>query len=360
VALEKRPAKSGPWLLSLCRAPFEGRGPSPDRAGLKIRAVDATAVREPGRTWSLWRVHYSMRLPSLVCGHFPVTETGGAGTGGSFRRFPVAAGDHLVGDRGHSTASGIGHVAESGGHVLVRVKTGSLRSVLPDGRRFDLLNAVSALDRPGPVASREVATDGSAVSVDGRIRAIRKSGAAIGTALEKLRRKAARDGRTPKPQSLEFAKYVIVLTTFPESRFAPEAVLDRYRPRWQVELAFRRSRSVARPGHLPKRGGGSPKAWLYGRPCTVLLTERLMARAGALPPGDTGSPLPEATPGRWREFRFLLNQVRRTVGPGIPLKEALADWQAISRDLSGPGRKRRPQLERHSQEPGVDGHGKTG
>jgi len=52
----------------------------PDRAGPEIRAVDATTV----------------------------TETGGAGTGGSFRRFPVAAGDHLIGDLGHSAASGIG------------------------------------------------------------------------------------------------------------------------------------------------------------------------------------------------------------------------------------------------------------
>ncbi len=80
---------------------------------------------------------------------------------------------------------------------MVRVSTGSLRFVLADGRRFDLRKAVSAPDRPGSVASRDVATAGA--SVDGRVCAIRKSDAAIGIALEKLRRKAAKNGRTPKP-----------------------------------------------------------------------------------------------------------------------------------------------------------------
>ena len=190
VALKKRLAKSGPWLLSLCQALFEG--PSPDRAGLEVSAVDATTVKEPGKTGSLWRVHYSMRLPSLVCDHFVVTGTEGVGTGESFRRFPVAAGDHLIGDRGYSTASGIAHVAASGGRVMVRANTGSLRFVLADGRRFDLRNAVSALDRPGSVASWDVAT----ASVDGRVCAIRKSDAAIGMPLRSFA------GRRPRTAGL--------------------------------------------------------------------------------------------------------------------------------------------------------------
>ncbi len=189
---------------------------------------------------------------------------------------------------------GIGHVAASGGRVMVRVSTGSLRFVLADGRRFDLRNAVSALDRPGSVASRDVATAGA--SVDGRVCAIRESDAAIGIALEKLRRKAARDGRTPKPQSLEFAKCVIVFTTFPASRFAPEAVLDWYRLRWQVELVFKRFKSVAQLGHLPKRGGEGSRAWLYGKLFAALLAERPIAHASALSPWGYDLQAPRSHP----------------------------------------------------------------
>ena len=288
VALMKRLARSGPWLLSLCQALFEERGAALDGAdaGLELRAVDATTVKEPGKTGSLWRIHYSVRLPSLVCDHFLVTGTEGAGTGESFRQFPVASGDCLIGDCGYSTASGIGYVAGCGGHVMVRVNTGSLRFLRPDGRRPDLPAAVTGLQRPGSAASWDVRTDGngSAESVDGRVCAVRKSDAAIRIAQEKLRRKAASNSRIPRPESLEFARYVIVFTTLPASGFTPEAVLDRYRLRWQVQLVFRRFRSVAQLGHLPKRDSESARAWLYGKLFTALLTEKLIAHASALSP----------------------------------------------------------------------------
>ena len=140
---------------------------------------------------------------------------------------------------------------------------------------------------------------------------------------------------------------MIVFTTFPESGFAPETALDWYRLRWQVELAFKRFKSVAQLGHLPKRGGESSKAWLYGKLFTALLTERLIAHASALSPGGTTSRLPEATPRRWREFRFVPNQVRQTIEPDMPLREVMTDWPDISRSLSEPSRRRPPQIKRY-------------
>ncbi len=289
VALMKRLAKAGPWLHSLCRALFEERSGAlsgSPAGGFEVRLVDATTVKEPGKTGSLWRLHYSVRLPSLVCDHFRLTETEGPGTGESFRQFPVARGDYLIGDRGYSTATGIEHVVRSGGHAMVRVNTGSIRLVGSDGRRFDLLGAVAGLDCPGRAGGWDVAVDGNgaAASVAGRVCAVRKSDTAIRIAHKKLRQKASRKGTTPKPQSLEFAKYVIVFTTFPEAGFTAEAVLDWYRLRWQVELVFKRFKSVAQLGHLPKRDGESSRAWLYGKLFAALLTEKLIAHASAVSP----------------------------------------------------------------------------
>ena len=169
---------------------------------------------------------------------------------------------------------------------MVRVNTGSLRFLQPDGRRFDLLAAVSGLDRPGSAASWDAAADGNgaAASVAGRVCAVRKSDAAIRIAHKKLRQKASRKGTAPKPQSLEFAKHVIVFTTFPEAGFTPEAVLDWHRLRWQAGLVFKRFKSVAQLGHLPKRGGESSRAWLYGKLFAALLTEKLIAHASAVSP----------------------------------------------------------------------------
>ena len=49
---------------------------------MQVRALDATTVKEPGKTGSLWFVHYSVRLPSLACEFSRLTETFEVGTGG--------------------------------------------------------------------------------------------------------------------------------------------------------------------------------------------------------------------------------------------------------------------------------------
>ena len=77
VALWNRLRKSQAWLRALCLELFRERGVELSEAGggLQVRALDATTVKEPGQTGSLWRVHYSVRLPSLACDFFRLTET---------------------------------------------------------------------------------------------------------------------------------------------------------------------------------------------------------------------------------------------------------------------------------------------
>lgn len=288
VALMKRLIKSGPWLQALCHALFTEQGMfrNPPGHPLEMRLVDATTVKEPGKTGSLWRIHYSVRVPSLQCDYFRLTQTEGEGTGESFTRFPVAEGDYLIGDRGYSTARSIAHVADAGGHVLVRVNTGSLPLRASDGSRFNLLQAVRGLHHYRDVGSWPVTVGpkDSASGVAGRVCAIRKSDAAIAIAERKLRENASSKGRTLKHQTLEFARYVIVFTTFPSSEFPPDQVLEWYRIRWQVELVFKRFKSIAQLGHLPRHDPESAKAWLYGKLFTALLTERLIHHAVAISP----------------------------------------------------------------------------
>ena len=291
VALMKRLRKSRDWLHALCVALFEERGVALSAAGgFEVRVVDATLVKEPGRTGSLWRLHYSVRLPSLVCDHFRITPFAGAGTGESFTQFPVRRGDLVLGDRGYSSARGIAHVAAAGGRVAVRVNTGSLRFTAgPDGGPFDLLGAVSSLDRAGAARAWPVATAGDA-PVRGRLCAVRKSDTAIRLAQKKLRGKASKLGKELRPETLEFAKYVVVFTTFPAADFTPAAVLDCYRVRWQVELVFKRFKSITRLGHLPKHDAQSAQAWLYGKLFTALLVEKLVRHARAVSPWGYGPP----------------------------------------------------------------------
>ena len=81
VALWHRLRKSQMWLRALCMELFRERGVElSENGGRQMRALDATTVKEPGQTGSLWCMHYSVRLPSLACDFFRLTATEGAGS----------------------------------------------------------------------------------------------------------------------------------------------------------------------------------------------------------------------------------------------------------------------------------------
>ena len=66
-------------------------------ASHRVRLVDATSISEPGSTGSDWRIHYAVELNSLQCDCVEVTDVEQGGE--SLKRFPVAPGDLLIGDR---------------------------------------------------------------------------------------------------------------------------------------------------------------------------------------------------------------------------------------------------------------------
>ena len=286
VAFLWRLRKSKEWLRSLCVSLFEDQGILLNKeCGFQVRLFDATTVKEPGKTGSLWRIHYSVTLPNLSCDFFKLTETKGKGTGESFFQFSLKKGDYVIADRGYSTAPGVHHVASKKGYVMVRVNTLILLIQNLKGGEFPLLKNVMSIKKAGTVISWHVQIPGGKGNVvKGRICAIRKTEEAAKMAKTKMLREAQRKGRSLRPETLEYAKYVIVFTTFPEESFSDIDILEWYRVRWQVELIFKRFKTIAQLGHIPKHSDDSSKAWLYGKLFVALLTEKLINYASSISP----------------------------------------------------------------------------
>lgn len=286
VALLKRLRKSKDWLRELCVALLRDRGLDVGtREGQQFRLFDATNVREPGKTGSLWRIHYSVCIPSLDCDYFSITPTKGAGTGESLLRFPVSAGDRIIADRGYSHAPGIHYAAARGATVCIRLNSQATTLLDADGNPHDLLPLLRAIPECGEVRAWPVLVPGpEGAIIPARVCAVRKSGEAIRIAQKKLRKSASKKGSKLMPETLEWAEYVAVLTTFPESSMPPAEVLEAYRGRWQVELVFKRFKQIAGLGHLPKHDDESSKAWLYGKLFAALMAERVIECADSLSP----------------------------------------------------------------------------
>jgi hypothetical protein len=286
VALFKRLKKCKDWLHALCLALLAERGTALGNATEgTVRLFDATHVSEPGKTGSIWRVHYSVQVPSLCCDHFEITPITGEGTGESFRHYPINAGDLILADRGYSLASGIEYVHSSGAFVTVRFNPNNVPVTGASGQKFDLLGHLKRFKKTGEVRSWPICIPSIVGQpIPGRICVIRKTEEAIRQAHRKLKRRASKKGEKLKSQTLVYAEYVIVFTTFPEEQFSARAVLDWYRVRWQIELVFKRFKQIAELGHLPKHDDESAQAWLYGKLFIALVTEKLISHAASFSP----------------------------------------------------------------------------
>ncbi len=276
VALLKRLRASEEWLRSLCSELLRenvqgGLGAGSSR---KIRIVDGTIVKEPGKTGSQWRILYSIRVPNLVCDFFEVTSTSGEGSGESLNRLPVGPHELILADAGYCSVGGIEYVWQHGADVLVRVNPQSFVAYSPGGRRFSLLRRIRNLSEVGQFGEWRVVVHGGDSVIAGRLCAIRKSDCAIQQAHRRLQRKASKKQMITQPETFEFAKYVIVFTT--SSGGSTADVLRSYRVRWQIELVFKRLKSLAQLGHVPKHDDRSSRAWLYGKLFVTLLTQKLI------------------------------------------------------------------------------------
>jgi len=239
--------------------------------GKRVRLADATVVCEPGATGSTWRLHYVIDLATLACEQVQVTLPD---EGETLTRFTVHAGDVLMADRGLAHRRGIRHVVSHGGDVVVRMNLVSIPLEDERGREFRLLPQLRKL-RVGQARAWPALMRDEHGTVGVRVCALKKSAEQTRAAQEKLRQTAIRKGRTLQPDTLEAAGYVVVLTTLPD--VPADLILELYRYRWQIELAFKRLKSLLHLGHLKKTDPAGARAWLQGKLFVAALIETLIA-----------------------------------------------------------------------------------
>jgi hypothetical protein len=277
VALMKRLRKAEEWLRRICASLLQESGwemPAEVR-GYNVRALDGTLVKEPGRKGSQWRIHYSVRIPSLVCDHLELTAVKGAGTGESLGRFAANPGDLVLADRGFCKPPGVEALYRQGAAVMVRLNSSTLPLWDQAGARFGLLEQVRQLQKTGTEREWPVWVQGAKERIAGRLCVLRKSEESAEKTRRRITRKAQQGGPTPKPETLEYARYVMVFTTAPASHFSTAEVLEWYRARWQIELVFKRLKTLAQLGSLPKHDDQSARGWLYGKLLIALLGQKL-------------------------------------------------------------------------------------
>jgi hypothetical protein len=286
VTLLNRLRQAESWLRQLCQQLWQDNGVSlePALKDRPVRLVDATTVKEPGKTGGQWRIHYSLRLPALECDHFELTAARGKNAGERLGRFVFQAGEVVLADAGYSHPPGIAAVVSRGADVCVRLNPGALPLWDARGRRFPLRERIRTLARAGKTAEWPVWVQSGDQRIAGRLCGIRKSNEAIERAHRKLTRLQQQGKSTASPETREYACYILIFTTLPRQQVTTRQVLECYRLRWQIELTFKRLKSIVQLGHVPKHDEQSSRAWLYGKLLVALLSQKLARVGNAISP----------------------------------------------------------------------------
>lgn len=257
----------------------------------RIRLIDATDVQEPGSRGTDWRIHYSLRLPQMICDHCQVTDRHG---GKRLGRFSFAPNDLVVADRGYSSRAGVSHVLESGAAVLLRWNPVTFPLEMKSGAGGSILTWLR--DLPGhQCGETAVVFRHYGRLYPMRLCAVRKGRLVAQRAREKVSCKAPRRGRQLREETLAYADYIMVLCSVPRTRLSAAQALGLYRGRWQIELTFKRLKSLLDAGHVPKESDASACAWMQAKVLTALLIERTLLEGEFFSPWGHGLETGSAT-----------------------------------------------------------------
>ncbi len=288
VALLNRFRGAADWLEALCGQVLQASGASAAAcaggSGLTrmVSIVDASVIKAPGQA-TAYRLHLQWDAQRQRIGAAMVTTTK---TGERLDRLASAPGALVMADRGYPQPDGLRRTCDSGADVLVRVTWNSLTLTDAAKQPLDWL-ALCQQARAGgvdmPIQVRKAR--GSFEPLAMRLVMIPKPAAAAQTSRRAARRTNRKGGRkTIDPRTVACADFLMVLTTLARADFPAAQLGALYRLRWQVELLFKRLKSLLRLDRLPAKDPALARAWLQAHLLAALLAEDAIAQADGFSP----------------------------------------------------------------------------
>ena len=340
-----RLVKAAPWLGDIVTALIAAQAKLPIGrwAGHRLRALDGTTICRPGADRTTWRLHVGYDLAAGQVDELELSDVHGAE---NLQRLSYAPGDIVLADRYYARPRDLRPVIDAGAGFIVRTGWNSLRLLQPDGI-VAALGAQAAQECEVPVRIHEGTTQTPPKApLILRLAIRRKEPEQAEAERKRLLKDASKRGKQPDPRSLEAAGYILLLTSLPAGTFPTADVLALYRFRWQIELAFKRMKSLAGLAGLPAKKPELAQAWLYARLIVALIAEQIAGNVPDSPPsgGRTGAPKPFALAPRQDGPR----RYPRRHSQAVALHTVRHAFSRIRRHLCEPPRRRTKQCDRLS------------
>lgn len=222
--------------------------------GYRMLAIDATTLCGPGAKGTDQRLHVVYDLGKGL--PLSVDLTGPKGGETLCRHHSFGSGDLILADAGYGHGKGLTWALRSGSHLLVRFNFESILLLGQDGEKIWPEQADGVLACEGPVEF--------CVNLPDWPTPLR----AIGE------------------RNLE-GKGVWLVTDLPSDELPAERARELYSRRWQIELFFKRLKSLMDLDELPTRDGPSARPWIWVK--LVLATLAVLIADERFSPWEEGA-----------------------------------------------------------------------
>ena len=287
IAVFKRIQNSGEWMQWMCKTIYRGAGLLIEKPqwleDRNVLLIDGSEDIKGGAERQYFMLHYSMDLFTLAAREFLITD---GKTGEKLVNFKqLGKGDIVTADRAYGTVPGITYLKNQGADYVLRLRAGAFRIYDENGQEIDLMAKFSRLmawDCGEITGWLDIKGGKEPV----RVCALRKDILNTWKGMERLKKENQRK-RSGKPVSAlqeEYNKYIIVITSLGKNVSAKQ-VLELYRARWQIEMAFKRLKSLFGYNEMPARKEGNIKTWFYGKLLLAALCETLVNTGRFSPSG---------------------------------------------------------------------------
>ena len=337
VAVRKRLLNTLPWLGQLVGTWLQKRQQGLAGRAVRVRLIDATVISEPASQGIDWRLHARFDLAAFCMTGVEITDVRG---GETLERHTISEGEINVADRGYAHRKGLGAVFAALAYIVVRVTWQNLPLETVDGHKWDLIRWLRTQSRYPCETPVWVVTPAGRFEV--RLVAQRLPKDRAEEARRRARKASHKKGHTPKKDTLFAAGYILLVTNLPALAWATEQVLALYRLRWQVELLFKRLKSILNLDQLRTKDPVPAQVYLLGKLVGALLMEEWTSALTASGVGDWfDDTVRPVSPWRWTSLWTHL--LRHAICGPVTLSRFLAALPRLARYLCDAPRKRRQQ-----------------
>lgn len=279
-AVQKRITNSGEWLkwilIHLNREEKYLEEAPKWLKEYRVCLTDASDYCKQGSKNADFRFHYMMELFTLNMAEFHFTE---ASEGERINRYEtIKPKDIIIGDRIYGTITGMRYVASKEADFLFRLRAEAFNLYTGDNTVFDLTAFLQENYEAGKIIDLNLFYKSGKEYYPVRICAVGKTEADIDKTHKHIKKSNSKKqrGKITDLQKI-YGQYVIAATSLPKDISAKQ-ILELYRMRWQIELVFKRLKSIF-GGEFCAKKKEAVEAWFYGKLLLATVCEILVKRS---------------------------------------------------------------------------------